>query len=62
VGVRDGSRNLEKVVYDKGDGEIVFPKTGNASRPRHFPYMQPDHLATDEGRRQLLAEWLTSRE
>jgi hypothetical protein len=27
----------------------------------HFPYMQPDHLATDEGRRQLLAEWLTSK-
>jgi len=27
----------------------------------HFPYLQPDHFATDEGRRQLLAEWLTSK-
>ncbi len=60
VGVRDGSRNLEKVVYDKSDGEIVFPKTGRVATT-HFPYMQPDHLATDEGRRQLLAEWLTSK-
>jgi hypothetical protein len=60
VGVRDGSRNLEKVVYDKNDGEIVFPKTGRVA-PTHFPYLQPDHLSTDEGRRQLLAEWLTSK-
>jgi hypothetical protein len=60
VGVRDGSRNLEKVVYDKSDGEIVFPKTGRVA-PTNFPYLQPDHLSTDEGRRQLLAEWLTSK-
>jgi hypothetical protein len=60
VGVRPGQRNLEKVVYDKGDGEMIFPKTGHVA-PMHFPYMQPDHLATTEGRRQLLAEWLTSR-
>jgi hypothetical protein len=60
VGVRDGARNLEKVVYDKSDGEIIFPKTGRVA-PTHFPYLQPDHLTTDEVRRQVLAEWLTSR-
>jgi len=60
VGVREGARNLEKVVYDKSDGEMVFPKTGRVA-PAQFPYLQPAHLATDEGRRQLLAEWLTSK-
>jgi hypothetical protein len=60
VGIRDGARNLEKVVYDKDDGEIVFPKTGRVA-PAHFPYLQPAHLTQGEQRRQLLAEWLTSK-
>ena len=60
VGIRDGARSLEKVVYDKDDGEIVFPKTGRVA-PAHFPYLQPAHLTDGEGRRQLLAEWLTSK-
>jgi len=60
VGVREGARNLEKVVYDKSDGDIVFPKTGRVA-PARFPYLQPSHLSTDDGRRQLLAEWLTSK-
>jgi hypothetical protein len=61
VGLRDGARNLEKVVYDNSDGEIVFPKTGRIA-PARFPYGQPAHLSTEEGRRQLLAEWLTSKD
>ena len=61
VGVREGARNLEKVVYDKADGEVVFPKTGRVA-PAHFPYLQPAHLTTDEARRRLLAEWLTSKD
>ena len=60
VGVRDGARNLEKVVYDRDDGDIVFPKTGRVAT-MHFPYLQPDHLSTDEVRRKILAEWLTSK-
>jgi hypothetical protein len=60
VGIRDGARSVEKVVYDTDDGEITFPKTGRVA-PAHFPYLQPAHLSTDEGRRQLLAEWLTSK-
>ncbi len=60
VGIRDGARSLEKVVYDKDEGEIVFPKTGRVA-PAHFPYLQPAHLTDGEGRRQLLAEWLTSK-
>ena len=60
MGIRDGARNPEKVVYDKDDGEIVFPKTGRVA-PAHFPYLQPAHLTDGEGRRQLLAEWLTSK-
>ena len=61
VGIRDGARSLEKVVYDKNDGEITFPKTGRVALA-HFPYLQPAHLTTDEARRRLLAEWLTSKD
>ncbi len=61
VGIRDGARSLEKVVYDKGDGEITFPKTGRVA-PAHFPYLQPAHFTTDETRRRILAEWLTSKD
>ena len=61
VGIRDGARSLEKVVYDKNDGEITFPKTGRVALA-HFPYLQPAHFTTDEARRRLLAEWLTSKD
>ena len=61
MGVEAGSRNLEKVVYDKNDGEIVFPKTGRPAPPR-FPYGQSLNVSTAEGRRQLLASWLTSKD
>jgi hypothetical protein len=61
VGVEAGSRNLEKVVYDKNEGEIVFPKTGRPAPPR-FPYGQVLNVSTNEGRRQLLAAWLTSKD
>jgi len=61
VGVKEGTRNLEKVVYDKDEGEILFPKTGRPA-PAHFPYGQPINVSTEEGRRQLLAAWLTSKE
>jgi uncharacterized protein DUF1549/uncharacterized protein DUF1553 len=61
VGIREGARSLEKVVYDKNDGEITFPKTGRVA-PAHFPYLEPAHLTTDEARRRLLAEWLTSKD
>src|SRR5437762_11905531 len=39
---------------------MVFPKTGRTASP-HFPYGQPLSASTAEGRRQLLAEWLTSK-
>ncbi len=61
VGIKSGVRNLEKVVYDNSEGEIKFPKTG-AVAPPHFPYGQPANVSTVEGRRQLLAEWLTSKD
>ena len=61
VGVKEGPRNLEKVVYDKNEGETVFPKTGRTASP-HFPYGQNIDVSTAQGRRQLLAAWLTSRE
>jgi hypothetical protein len=62
VGIKDGARTLEKVVYDEGEGEIKFPKTGKVAAPA-FPYGQPRiDVSTPEGRRQLLGEWLTSKE
>jgi hypothetical protein len=61
VGLREGSRNLEKVVYEKDDGEIKFPKTGKVALAA-FPYGQPSKANTSEGRRQFLAEWLTSKD
>jgi len=61
VGIEDGPRNLERVVYDKPEGEIKFPKTG-AIAPARFPYGQPAHTPSqEEWRRRLLAEWLTSK-
>jgi hypothetical protein len=62
VGVEDGIRHLEKVVYDKNDGDIVFPKTGRTASPR-FPYGQTTiDVSTGQGRRRLLAAWLTSKD
>ncbi len=60
VAVRPGPRSLERVVYDKDEGEIIFPKTGRVA-PARFPYMQPDHQPANETRRQLLAAWVTSK-
>jgi len=60
VGIHEGAQNLEKVVYDKDDGDIRFPKTGRVAPP-DVPYGKID-VSTAEGRRQLLAEWLTSKD
>src|SRR2546427_10070843 len=45
VGIRDGARSLEKVVYDGTEGDVKFPKTGRVASPR-FPYAQPAHLSS----------------
>src|SRR5712692_9706712 len=60
VGIHEGAQNLEKVVYDKDDGDIRFPKTGRVAPP-DVPYGKID-VSTAEGRRQLLAEWLASKD
>ena len=60
VGVRDGARNLEKVVYDKGDGEIMLSQDG-PRRAHALPLHATCHLRPTSGRRQMLAEWLTSK-
>ncbi len=61
VGIREGAHSLEKVVYENGDGEVKFPKTGRIA-PAKFPFGQPANVSTEAGRRQLLAEWLTSKD
>ena len=61
VGIQDGARSLEKVVYDGTEGDVRFPKTGRVASPR-FPYAQPAHLSSEAVRRGLLAEWLTSKD
>ncbi len=61
VGVKDGADIQEKVVFESRDeGEVQYPKTGRAVVPR-FPFAQPAHFSADAGRRQALAEWLTSQ-
>jgi uncharacterized protein DUF1549/uncharacterized protein DUF1553 len=61
VGIREGARNLERVVFDANEGDIRFPKTGRIASPE-FPYGKAPDVTTIEGRRQLLAEWLTSKD
>jgi hypothetical protein len=50
----------DEVIYDKGDGEVMHPKTGTAVTPAFpvsFGAMQTE---PGESRRQELSEWLTS--
>lgn len=62
VGVRDGAYHLEKLIYENRDeGEVKYPKTGRVVAPR-FPFAQPAHLSTEAGRREALANWLTSKD
>ncbi len=61
VGTKDGARNLEKVVYEKDEGDVTYPKNGRVASPK-FPFLQPAHLSTEAGRRELLARWLTSKD
>jgi len=61
VGVKDGTDIQEKVVFESRDeGEVNHPKTGRVVAPR-FPFAQPAHFSPEAGRRQALAEWLTSQ-
>jgi hypothetical protein len=61
VGVKEGTEIQEKVVYESRDeGEVTHPKTGRVVAPR-FPFAQPAHFSIEAGRRQALAEWLTSK-
>ncbi len=64
VGVKNGMREGEQVVYDKGDGEVLHPKDGRVVTP-NFPYSHPGQKAKTvaaPGRREALADWLTSAE
>lgn len=61
LGIRDGARGLEKVVYEGREGETKHPKTGRVV-PASFPFAQPAHLSTEVGRRELLAHWLASKD
>ncbi len=61
VGIREGARNLERVVFDANEGDLRFPKTGRIASPE-FPYGKSPDVTSVEGRRQLLAEWLTSKD
>jgi hypothetical protein len=67
VGIRDGARNLEKVVYDKDEGDVTYPKNGRVASPE-FPFLVPAHfsketgvLSAESGRRERVARWLTSK-
>lgn len=54
----EGSKPLYEVVFDRQEGDIQHPRTGQAVAPT-FPYEVP-HDETDAGtRRERLAEWMT---
>ena len=59
VGTKDGSREGEQVVFDKGDGEVTHPKDGRVMPPT-FPYEHAGQVAKVGARREQLADWLTS--
>jgi hypothetical protein len=57
VGYKEGEPG-EEVVFDRKDGEVMHPKSGNAVPPA-FPVSYAPVQTKDESRRQALAEWLT---
>ncbi len=58
VGFKRGEAG-EETVFDRRDGEVLFPKDGNVVAPA-FPVSYEERTATEESRRRTFAEWLTS--
>ncbi|HWE38472.1 MAG TPA: DUF1553 domain-containing protein [Isosphaeraceae bacterium] len=61
VGVKQGMRPGEQVVFDQDGGEVLFPKDGHVVAPS-FPFEHAGRVRKDAARREQLAEWLTSPE
>ena len=65
VGVKNGPRPMEQVLFDRGGGEVTHPKDGRVMPPG-FPYTFNGAKAktnpTATSRREELADWLTAPE
>jgi Protein of unknown function (DUF1553)/Protein of unknown function (DUF1549) len=61
VGMKNGLREGEQVVYDRSTGEVTHPKDGRVMPPS-FPYDHPGKIRKTAGRREQLADWLTAPE
>jgi hypothetical protein len=61
VGVKNGMREGEQVVYDRTTGEVTHPKDGHVMPPS-FPYDHTGKIKTAASRREQLADWLTAPE
>ena len=58
VGRKPGDDPRETVIYDRGEGEVKHPLTGKVMRPKFLGGEVPE--IKGEGRREVLARWLTS--
>ena len=55
----EGAKPLYEIIYDKTDGEMTHERTGEITAPA-FPYESAHTGKKDAGRRDHLAEWITS--
>src|SRR5580704_5999597 len=64
VGLRAGYEVGEEIVFDqRSDYEMKHPKDGRVMKPEFMlPSTTPLPIPSDQGRRDALAQWLTSKE
>jgi hypothetical protein len=60
IGRKNGEDPRERIVFDKGEGEIKHPVGGRTMAPKFLGGDSPDVKGKD--RRKVLAEWLASPE
>lgn len=58
IGRKQGEDYRETIVFDRRDGDVQHPVTGQAMPPKFLGGDRPDTSSRD--RREVLAEWLTS--
>ena len=60
VGRKPGDDPRETVIFDRGEGEMKHPVSGAAMRPKFLGGEAPE--IKGQGRREVLARWITSPE
>lgn len=59
IGRKQGDDPREMVIFDRAEGEVKHPVTGQVMRPKFLGGAMPD-IKKDETRREVLARWITS--